>query len=350
MLRKKIKKIRKILLNKDNTKKNIKLIRDYFDSHFYLENNPDVADNGVDPLVHYCEYGWREGRDPNAEFSIHNYINSTPGYNPDQGDPLLHAIKNNNYPCVRNNNYEYIIVPNTDKYILVQSSSKQLEVIRQNIDVEFYLNRYPDVKRANTDPALHYATIGWLMGYDPSPEFSTHQYLEINSDVKHLKNINPFYHYIQYGRKEGRYSVDVATADAMQAFNESQLVSDIANAIALEPMVALPEGSRIPVSPVTSNKHLQGILNRLRSRFEGLKFTYIITIPHVRMSGAARVAGEFVHALTKARPDKRFLIVMTEASDFEHPEWFPEDSEFADISKFWYQDMPKEEKVRVLLD
>jgi len=33
-----------------------------FDTHFYLEQNPDVADSGINPLIHYIEYGIKEGR------------------------------------------------------------------------------------------------------------------------------------------------------------------------------------------------------------------------------------------------------------------------------------------------
>ena len=34
----------------------------YFDSSFYLENNPDVAEAGVNPLLQYFNTGAGEGR------------------------------------------------------------------------------------------------------------------------------------------------------------------------------------------------------------------------------------------------------------------------------------------------
>lgn len=37
-----------------------------FDREFYLQQNPDVARAGVDPYQHYLEYGFNEGRAPNA--------------------------------------------------------------------------------------------------------------------------------------------------------------------------------------------------------------------------------------------------------------------------------------------
>jgi Rhamnan synthesis protein F/Tetratricopeptide repeat len=37
-----------------------------FDANWYLEQNPDVAQVGMDPLEHFLTYGLREGRKPNA--------------------------------------------------------------------------------------------------------------------------------------------------------------------------------------------------------------------------------------------------------------------------------------------
>lgn len=38
-----------------------------FDAAYYLEEYPDVAASGVDPLAHYCAHGWREGRRPGPQ-------------------------------------------------------------------------------------------------------------------------------------------------------------------------------------------------------------------------------------------------------------------------------------------
>lgn len=36
----------------------------FFDSDFYLIQNPDIAAARIDPLLHFLEHGWREGRRP----------------------------------------------------------------------------------------------------------------------------------------------------------------------------------------------------------------------------------------------------------------------------------------------
>jgi hypothetical protein len=38
------------------------------DANWYLERYPDVMAQQVDPLVHFCHFGWREGRLPNPYF------------------------------------------------------------------------------------------------------------------------------------------------------------------------------------------------------------------------------------------------------------------------------------------
>lgn len=63
-----------------------------FDRHYYLANNPDVASSGVDPVWHYMEYGWREGRDPSAHFSTAGYLRDNPDVAQAEINPLVHFL------------------------------------------------------------------------------------------------------------------------------------------------------------------------------------------------------------------------------------------------------------------
>lgn len=40
----------------------------YFDAEWYLARNADVAESGMDPALHFIEYGFPEGRAPNSRF------------------------------------------------------------------------------------------------------------------------------------------------------------------------------------------------------------------------------------------------------------------------------------------
>src|SRR5205085_9885009 len=47
---------------------------DGFDPEYYLMVNADVAATGVDPHQHFQTDGWHEGRDPNGFFSTTGYL------------------------------------------------------------------------------------------------------------------------------------------------------------------------------------------------------------------------------------------------------------------------------------
>ncbi len=61
-----------------------------FDRTYYLMQNPDVAAAGIDPLTHYRQTGWREGRNPNALFNVSQYLAANPDVRAANIDPLMH--------------------------------------------------------------------------------------------------------------------------------------------------------------------------------------------------------------------------------------------------------------------
>ncbi len=62
----------------------------YFNSNYYLENNEDVASAGLDPIMHYMAYGFREGRNPSAEFDNDAYLAKYKDARDMNIAPLLH--------------------------------------------------------------------------------------------------------------------------------------------------------------------------------------------------------------------------------------------------------------------
>ena len=60
-----------------------------FDAAFYLSRYPDVAAAGVDPFEHYLLWGYREGRDPSAQFDTRFYLRRHLGGELGE-NPLLH--------------------------------------------------------------------------------------------------------------------------------------------------------------------------------------------------------------------------------------------------------------------
>jgi len=64
-----------------------------FDADWYLSRYPDVAESGLDPLRHYVEFGWREGRDPSLFFSTRGYLKANRDIAEQGINPLLHYIE-----------------------------------------------------------------------------------------------------------------------------------------------------------------------------------------------------------------------------------------------------------------
>ena len=63
-----------------------------FDADYYLATNPDVADADADPLVHFCETGWRELRKPRADFDVWFYWTSHLDPASDDVNPFVHWV------------------------------------------------------------------------------------------------------------------------------------------------------------------------------------------------------------------------------------------------------------------
>jgi hypothetical protein len=61
-----------------------------FDRKFYLEQNPDVAKAGHNPLLHFLLYGAGEGRDPSPLFDLSWYLAAYPVVAAAKINPLLH--------------------------------------------------------------------------------------------------------------------------------------------------------------------------------------------------------------------------------------------------------------------
>jgi len=67
-------------------------VSDTFDVNFYLGQNPDIAEDGVDPIEHYFSFGWKEGRDPASWFSTKYYLSVNPDVVRAKINPFWHYV------------------------------------------------------------------------------------------------------------------------------------------------------------------------------------------------------------------------------------------------------------------
>lgn len=168
-----------------------------FDAEFYLEKYVDIRGLGIDPLMHYCLYGWQEGRDPRADFSTDYYLRSNSDVTELHINPFLHYVQEGRSEG-RNS---YLEADVSD-----EEHSARKEALRPEFDAPLYLQLYQDVAEADTDPLEHYYTSGWHEGRNPALGFSTAYYLATNPDVA-ASGVNPFWHYVTEGRAQGRNPV-----------------------------------------------------------------------------------------------------------------------------------------------
>ena len=64
-----------------------------FSPFYYLTNYPDVWKNNVNPLNHYCNEGWREGRNPGPQFNTRDYLSLYDDVAGAGINPLVHYIQ-----------------------------------------------------------------------------------------------------------------------------------------------------------------------------------------------------------------------------------------------------------------
>ena len=65
-----------------------------FDRKWYLRENPDVRVQGADPVRHYLDVGWKEGRNPGPDFNTVWYLAVNKDVARAKVNPLIHFILN----------------------------------------------------------------------------------------------------------------------------------------------------------------------------------------------------------------------------------------------------------------
>lgn len=73
-------------------KRHIKIIKKspLFNEEWYLSQNIDVKNAGMDAAKHYLKFGWKEGRNPSPEFDTIRYLSLNPDVRKEEMCPLLH--------------------------------------------------------------------------------------------------------------------------------------------------------------------------------------------------------------------------------------------------------------------
>lgn len=200
------------------------------DGAFYQAAYPELDQPDIDPIRHYLEHGWREGRDPAPWISVRRYLDDNPDVASAGLEPLYHYLtlgRLEGRHVARSDHAERVLFGATPRGAPPawryepwswtpppeapaepepedpDFTHEERELVAAAFDATFYLNEHPDVRAWRAPPLEHFMRHGWREGRDPSPHFSVRDYLDANPDVAQ-SGVNPLLHYLTHGRQEGR--------------------------------------------------------------------------------------------------------------------------------------------------
>ncbi len=192
-----------------------------FDEIYYRATYPDLADTSIDLARHYCEHGWREGRNPSAGFDTGFYLQQNADIRDGGMNPLLHFIaagraegRQPTPPTTAPGAPAASAAPTpTLTGPMSEAIALEVQAIRDSglFDEAYYRAMHADIGTKPVDVIRHYCEIGWREGRNPSDDFDTRFYLDTYGDIRN-GNMNPFYHYVIAGASELRHALpDMST-------------------------------------------------------------------------------------------------------------------------------------------
>jgi hypothetical protein len=151
-----------------------------FDENYYLVANHDVADAEMDPLSHFCAFGWKENRNPNAYFDLRWYVSTNPEVARLCVNPLVHYTllgeARDRRPVVYFEPEWY-----RRTYGLAENASPLAHYLANRFgqrvspnslfDAEWFVARNRQKLNGRRDPFAHYLFAGTWEDLQPSPDF-----------------------------------------------------------------------------------------------------------------------------------------------------------------------------------
>lgn len=190
-----------------------------FDPGYYLEQNPDVAVIGMDPLVHYLTRGFAERRSPGPFFDRRYYVHQVPELDETVDNPLLHFLSCSRFQGLRPNllvdpAYYALHTPEfaasrldpLSHFLQQGGKNKRDASPSPYFDPLFYCGKYADAAAFAHDPVAayrHFFLVGLAEKRQPSVFFDTAWYLD-KTPILHEQGLDPLSHYHLFGIGEGK--------------------------------------------------------------------------------------------------------------------------------------------------
>ncbi len=157
----------------------------FFDDDFYRKQFPGSVIDDV--ILHFDTVGAAPLAAPSAIFDPKAYCIENPDLYPPHVDLVAHYLRHG--------------IPERRKIY-----SSAMDTIRDSgfFDEKRYRAEHGDELGA-LDPLTHYLLVGWRKGYPASERFVSEHYRAFHLDLEQ-NPIDPLYHYLRWGKKEGRCS------------------------------------------------------------------------------------------------------------------------------------------------
>ncbi|MGA8610235.1 MAG: hypothetical protein WB760_00680 [Xanthobacteraceae bacterium] len=160
----------------------------HFDLEYYAAEYPDITLDPSQLLGHFCEIGWREGRNPNAFFDTVSYLLHNADVARSNINPYYHYLK---HGLIEGRIVSSSISPSIRSRLLFGDSiCNWVERLRGYIDEDFYRQQLEDADDAGLDLAAHFAYRGWREGKSPHPDFDVSAWIEAHPGAAQFA-VNP---------------------------------------------------------------------------------------------------------------------------------------------------------------
>ncbi len=155
------------------------------DAGYYLVNGRDVHDAGLDPVVHFCRFGWKEKRRPDIYFDTCWYLATNPRVVRLGLNPLVHyvcegeAANRRPVPYFDPSWYRATYgIPAEQGALAHYLAHRRSQAFSPTplFDVAWYVARHAARLRPRCDPFEDFRQAGTRGDVDPSPEFDAAEY------------------------------------------------------------------------------------------------------------------------------------------------------------------------------
>ena len=159
-----------------------------FDIKYYRHEYPDVELPPEMLIEHFCECGWREGRNPGPYFDTVTYLMRNNDVAAENINPYYHYLF---YGIDEGRNASPAATPSVRTNLLFNYSFVDwVARLRPHVDEEYYAAYLPASLRDGIDLAAHFAYRGWREGLSPNSKFDIRKWSQYYPEAKRLL-VNP---------------------------------------------------------------------------------------------------------------------------------------------------------------